>query len=419
MESQDQEWLDNMPQSMIDKTVAVKCEGADLIDIDDMIILQGDLKELTQEMYNRAFRLIVTKGFIAPFFLWNDGGIYKILDGTQRKIVLTDMRNDGWKIPPLPVAWIHADSLADAKEKLLAITSAFGKITDDGLYKFSQDIPDFSGMLSDFKLPDFDISAFAGSYFADPEPSNSENDDTIPEVTTPVTKLGDLWILGNHRVYCGDSTDRECVEYLMDGCVPDLIHTDPPYGMNAVSKSGVLSKNYGKDILGDDNPDVAKECFTLIHGMYPDTKQIWWGANYYCSVLPDSECWLVWDKNNGESDQTDCELAWANFRSVVRQFTQSSEKINRVHPTQKPVSLVEWIIKRFKMTSETIADFFGGSGSTLIAAEKNGITGYIMELDTHFCDVIVQRWQDYTDKKATLESTGKTYDEIKSATNPI
>ncbi len=265
--------------------------------------------------------------------------------------------------------------------------------------------------IKDLQEQDFDISLLG---FEDDELANimgaiveeveglTDEDEVPPIPEEPKTKLGDIYQLGKHRLMCGNSTFIDDVEKLMQGTYPDLIHTDPPYGMNAVSKSSVLKKNYKTDILGDDTPDVAKDAFNLIYGLYPDAKHIWWGANYYCSALPDSECWLVWDKDNGQSDQTDCELAWANFRSVVRQFTKASEKTNRVHPTQKPVALMEWIIKRFKLSANTIADYFGGSGSTLIAAEKNGIQAFIMEFDPKFCDVIVKRWEDFTGKKAEL-----------------
>ena len=262
---------------------------------------------------------------------------------------------------------------------------------------------------------DLDLTGFSldeiGALQIEEIPPGLTDEDAVPDVpVTPVTVEGDVWLLGRHRLMCGDSTSIDAVERLMDGAKPDLIHTDPPYGMNAVTKSSVLKKNYGTDIMGDDSPDVAKDAFSLIYGLYPDAKQIWWGANYYCSALPDSECWLVWDKNNGGSDQTDCELAWANFRSVVRQFTMASEKKNRVHPTQKPVALMEWIINRFNLSANTIADFFGGSGSTLIAAEKHGIQSFIMEFDPKFADVIIKRWQDFTGKTATLEATGETFE---------
>ena len=265
----------------------------------------------------------------------------------------------------------------------------------------------------DIDLLGFDDDMLAGLMEEEPAEGLTDEDE-VPELEDdPVTVEGDVWILGNHRLMCGDSTSIDAVETLMQGIYPDLIHTDPPYGMNAVSKSSVLKANYGTDIMGDDNPDIAKDAFSLINGLYPEAKQIWWGANYYaCSALPDSECWLVWDKNNGQSDQTDCELAWANFRSVVRQFTQASEKTNRVHPTQKPVSLMEWIIKRFNLSANTIADYFGGSGSTLIAAEKHGIRSFVMEFDPKFCDVIIKRWQDFTGQEAVMELTGKKYNEL-------
>lgn len=251
--------------------------------------------------------------------------------------------------------------------------------------------------------PDFDIDLLGIKNFEiEVADKDLGDEDAVPEHVEPKTKLGDVYKLGNHRLMCGDSTSIDAVKKLMESVVPDLIYTDPPYGMNAVTKSGVLSKKYKTDIIGDDNPDVAKDCFRLAFGLYPESKHVWWGANYYSSALPDSECWIVWDKNNGKSIQTDAELAWSNFRSVVRQFTQSSEKKNRVHPTQKPVSLVDWVLERFNIKPKTIADFFAGSGSTLIASEKNGIKSYNMEFDPKFCDVIVARWEKYTGLKAEL-----------------
>jgi DNA modification methylase len=305
------------------------------------------------------------------------------------------------KLNQIEVPTIELAGLTDIQKKAYIIADnklALNAGWNDEILKL--EIAELKNAGFDLNLTGFNVDELKAF---DPIIEGLVDEDQVPEVPEePKTKLGDIYKLGNHRLMCGDSTNINDVEKLMNNVYPDLIHTDPPYGMNAVTKSGVLSKNYKTDIIGDDNPDIAKDSFRLIHSLYPDAKQIWWGANYYSSVLPDSECWLVWDKNNGQSDQTDCELAWANFRSVVRQFTKSSEKTNRVHPTQKPVALMEWIIKRFNLTSKTIADYFGGSGSTLIAAEKHGLNGYIMEFDPKFCDVIIKRWEDFTGQKAEL-----------------
>ena len=341
-------------------------------------------------------------GFLNPIIVDGDSGI---IAGHGRLMAAHKLGLD-------EVPTVQAAHLTEAQKRAYVI--ADNRLALDAGWDIDMlkvELADLDGMDFDLSLTGFDTDELA-NFLAEPAEGLTDAD-AVPEVpAVPVTVEGDVWLLGRHRLMCGDSTSIDAVERLMDGVKPDLIHTDPPYGMNAVSKSSVLKKNYGTDIMGDDTPDVAKDAFRLINGLYPDAKQIWWGANYYCSVLPDSECWLVWDKNNGGSDQTDCELAWANFRSVVRQFTMASEKVNRVHPTQKPVALMEWIIKRFNLSAKTIADFFGGSGSTLIAAEKNGIDAFVMEFDPKFADVIITRWQDFTGQTATLESTGQAFGEL-------
>ena len=256
------------------------------------------------------------------------------------------------------------------------------------------------------ELDDLDLSDFDFDFGLDDKDETEVVEDEAPDIddSEPITKHGDIWQLGRHRVMCGSSTEEEDVRLLTENNPIYLIYTDPPYGMNAVSKSGVLSKNYKRDIMGDDDNSVAVAAFYLAQEMYQNTNQIWWGANYYTECLPSSECWLVWDKNNGASDQTDCELAWANFRSVVRQFTMASEKKNRVHPTQKPVKLFAEIVKKFDKNNnfKTVLDLFGGSGSTLIACEQLDRTCYMMELDPKYCDVIIKRWELFTGEKAVL-----------------
>lgn len=287
------------------------------------------------------------------------------------------------------VPCIIADDLSD--EQIKAFRLADNKVSEKAEWDF-----DLLGEELD-DLFDFDMSIFGFDDDAeDDEPIIVEEDDVpdVDEEAEPITKLGDIWQLGRHRLMCGSSTEKQDVLKLTENSPIYLIYTDPPYGMNAVSKSGVLSKKYKTDIMGDDDNSVAISAFLVAQDMYANTNQIWWGANYYTECLPSSECWLVWDKNNGSSDQTDCELAWANFGSVVRQFTMASEKINRVHPTQKPVKLFAQIVKKFDKNNnfKTVLDLFGGSGSTLIACEQLNRTCYTMELDPKYCDVILQRY---------------------------
>lgn len=265
---------------------------------------------------------------------------------------------------------------------------------------------DFSALEEELAgLAQIDMQQFGFDQTILPESHELVEDDyeeAAPE--EPKSKLGDIYQLGRHRLMCGSATSVENVEMLTGDAKIDLVYTDPPYGMNAVSKSGVLFEKYKEDIMNDGDNSVAIDSFNLCASMFADVKQVWWGANYYTECLPSSECWIVWDKNNGASDQTDCELAYANFRSVVRQFTMASEKKNRVHPTQKPCKLFSEIVNKFDKDNafRNVLDLFGGSGSTLVACEQMGKTCYTMELDPRYVDVIIDRWEKLTGEKAVL-----------------
>lgn len=248
------------------------------------------------------------------------------------------------------------------------------------------------------------------------------DEDAVPDVPDePKTKLGDIYILGNHRLMCGDSTSIDAVEKLVTGTTIDLCYTDPPYGIN---EKGDRSKRTGAAEgtkyadFQDDTIDYAVEAYQIVEGVLQVKRQVWWGANYYCHALPQSNNWFVWDKrvdDKQKDTQSDCELAWVKskwssvriFRHLWKGMIKASERgQHRVHPTQKPVALAEWAFDYFKEVS-TVLDLFGGSGSTLIACEKTGRHCLMMEFDPHYCDVIVKRWEEFTGKKAVLSDLEK------------
>lgn len=249
------------------------------------------------------------------------------------------------------------------------------------------------------------------------------DEDAVPEVPEePKTKLGDIYQLGKHRLMCGDSTSIDAVDSLMQGEQPDMVFTDPPYGIahsgKGITANGVQGNDFGQ-ILGDDDVSVAIDSFRLCAGLWPESRLIFWGANYYPSALPDGHGWIVWDKQREGDTFSGAELAFVNggvrvdvFRHMWHGMVKASEHgQKRVHPTQKPTALAKWCFDRYG-NPKTVLDLFGGSGSTLIACEETNRTAHLMELDPKYCDVIVKRWEDFTGKKAELVNTNETVAEI-------
>ena len=273
------------------------------------------------------------------------------------------------------------------------------------------------------ELADIDLSGFDFDFGIDlPEESKEDEDkeiveDEAPEVdedSEPIAKLGDIWLLGRHRLMCGDSTDKATVELLMDGKKADLLLTDPPYGIDY----GGLLKGRGDGHGGADKngwksydtPTWDKErpnenVFLLLLSLTEN--QIIWGGNYFADILPPKMCWLVWDKGQRDFSLADGELAWTSFDKALRIKSYSralANRENKVHPTQKPIELLRWCIEdiaeRNMERVNTVLDLFGGSGSTLIACEQLDRTCYMMELDPKYCDVIIDRWQALTGERA-------------------
>ena len=254
----------------------------------------------------------------------------------------------------------------------------------------------------------------------------AEEDDFDPDsVKETVCKKGDIWQLGDHRLMCGDSTDAGDVALLMDGEKADLLLTDPPYGINIVSNkkvggdgalhfgkvggNNIVKATQYKPITGDNTTIAAEESYKISINF--TLNQIIFGGNYFTAFLPPKSCWLVWDKEN-TGNFGDVELAWTSFdkstkiyrwmwNGLSRKGQRKIELAKRVHPTQKPVGMISEIIKDFTKEGDSVLYLFGGSGTTLIAAEQMKRKCYMMELDPHYCDVIIARWEKLTGKKAT------------------
>jgi DNA modification methylase len=248
------------------------------------------------------------------------------------------------------------------------------------------------------------------------------DEDETPEVPDePVTRLGDVWLLGKHRVMCGDSTSINAVKQLMAGNKVDLVFTDPPYNVAFNGRSGKHDVIKNDDLSDQDFDNFIGEVCNTISAMQPKAYYVWCNWKFYAVLqgrLEYKAC-IVWAKNvfgmgRGYRHQHEFCLFNGSIDEVIKNESDLwsiKKDTNYVHPTQKPVALsIRAFGNHIKLLN--VLDLFGGSGSTLIGAEQTGRNAFLMELDSKYCDVIVKRWQDFTGKKATLESTGQLFDEV-------
>lgn len=265
-------------------------------------------------------------------------------------------------------------------------------------------------------------------------------DETPEPPKKPVVKRGELWILGDHRILCGDSTNAGDVARLLKGSVPDIANCDPPYGISVVKRSSVggskpfagsrgrvhgparnaiIHPGVYEPVIGDDSTKTAIDSYQVMQKIGVPVIVLW-GGNYFANELPASRCWLVWDKENTGSF-ADAELAWTNQDKIVRLLRhqwsgliKASERgERRVHPTQKPVALARWVIETLAPKAKTALDLFLGSGSTLIACEMKGIVCFGCEMSPAYIEVIIQRFEAFSGKTAIRED-GKTLADLKN-----
>jgi len=286
---------------------------------------------------------------------------------------------------------------------------------------------------------DLDIVGFTDEeledLLRDPEETRDgvTDEDAVPdEQETAITVPGDVWVLGDHRLLCGDATSMDAIQTVLAGGLADMVFTDPPYNVDYVGKTA-KKLTIGNDALGGKFYDFLREACT---NMLAVTK----GAIYICMSSSELHTlfraftdagghwstFVIWAKHHftlGRSDyqrmyepilygwRDGTDHFWCGARDQGDVWFIKRPMANLEHPTMKPVELVERALRNSSKTQDTILDVFGGSGTTLIACEKSRRQARLIELEPRYCDVIIRRWQEYTGEKALLDGGG-TFDDV-------
>lgn len=380
----------------------------------DLIPYARNSRTHSDEQVNQICSSIKEFGFTNPIIIDEDNGI---IAGHGRVMAANKL-----KIKELPCVQVSGWSEAQKKAYVIADNKlALNAGWDMDMLKVEfQELQEL-----DF---DLDLTGFSSDELADLFPNEPEDgltdEDAVPDVPEkPVTIEGDIWLLGEHRLMCGDSTDAGSVALLMNGHKADMVFTDPPYN---IDYQGVKDKR--DKIKNDKMPDDEFVRFLENSLMGCETMYVccsWQYAHLFKQAMENisrkPKAMIVWDKVNPAQNldkyykQHEIIFYYGDFggQKTLRGdvWTLKRQK-NTVHPTMKPVELIQ-IALDDQPKHNLIYDAFLGSGSTLIAAQKTGRKCYGMELDPKYCDVIIKRWQEYTGKTATM--AGDTYEEVAKA----
>lgn len=375
-----------------------------------------DLKPEDEE-YQKIKNSIIEFGYVSPLIVNKD---MTVIGGHQRLKVLKEMNHTN-------IECVIVD-LDKNKEKALNI--ALNKISGDWDYDKLEDL------LAELKETDIDMNITGFSFdevdniLKDVTGSKEDDfnlDEELKEIEEPISKLGDVWILGKHKLMCGDSTQKENVLHLINNKEADMILTDPPYNVNyeGGTKEKLKIKNdnmeetefYNFLLEAFRNMNEVLKYGGSIYVFHADTEGLNFRNAFKTVGFKLAQC-LVWVKNVFVMGRQDYQwrhepilYGWkegsahyfvnSRNQSTVLEFDKPTK--NEDHPTMKPIDLLVYLIKNSSKENDLILDLFGGSGSTLIAAEQANRKCYMMELDPKYCDVIIKRWEKLTGQKAELE----------------
>ena len=391
-----------------------------IIDINKLIPAtynpRKDLKTDDAE-YIKIKNSIVKFGFVSPLVINKD---MTVIGGHQRLKFLKDLG-----ITEVECIVVDLDK---TNEKALNI--ALNKIQGDW------DEDKLEALLQELKLEEFDMNLTGFDFDEVDEILNDINgtkednfdvDSAYEEIEEPITKPGDIWILGNHRLMCGDSTHKDDIMRLMNNQDADMLLTDPPYNVDYVGKTAEALKIKNDNM--DDNQfyEFLRKVFenmyivtkegASIYVFHADTEGINFRKAFKDAGFKLAEC-LIWKKDCFVMGRQDYQwqhepvlYGWKEGKAhyFINDRTQSTilefdrPKQSTLHPTMKPIDLVAKLIKNSSKENDIILDLFGGSGSTIIATEQLNRKCYTMELDPKYCDVIVKRWETMTNREAILE----------------
>lgn len=377
-------------------------------------------------------------GFTNPILAGSDG---VIVAGHGR---LAAAQKLGLEIVPVVVL----DHLSPTQRRALVIADnriAENASWDDAMLRI--EIAALQDDDFDLSLTGFDADALADLMAGDePEGEGQSDDDAVPEVAeTPVSRPGDVWLLGGHRLLCGDSTLAESYERVLDGEQVDMVFTDPPYNVNYANSAKDKMRGKDRAILNDNLGDgfydflLAALTPTIAHcrgGVYVamSSSELDVLQAAFRAAGGHWSTFIIWAKNTFTLGRADyqrqyepilygwpegAQRHWCGDRDQGDVWNIKKPQKNDLHPTMKPMELVERAIRNSSRPGNAVLDPFGGSGTTLIAAEKSGRLARLIELDPKYVDVIVRRWQDWTGKRATREADGLLFDQAASDSSVI